>query len=140
MPDMFVVNGYKGQILSQGFGQSAASEDYILDLFVNNFTVSDTTVVGNLTPGAWTGYNSVSLPRASLLTPTLTGNVAYMGTSATPLWTNSGVSSVSVYGWMLTGATSGKLVAAQNFTGAPIVIPAGNVLPLVPFQIGLESF
>ncbi len=82
----------------------------------------------------------VSLPRSSLIASSLTGNIAYIGTSVVPQWTNGSGSSVNVYGWMLRGVSSGILYAAQNFTGAPVAIPATYTLTLYPFQIGLESY
>lgn len=140
MPDMFISNSYKNQLNSQAFGQTSSPEDYVIDLFTNNVTVSDTTVASNLTPGSWTSYAQVSLPRTSLTSPALTGNVSYLGTTVVPQFTNGSGSAVNVYGWMMRGASSGLLVAAQNFTSAPVSIPAGLSLTLYPFQIGLESF
>jgi hypothetical protein len=142
VPDMFVSNSYKQQLLQQAFGQSSSSEDYVLDLFTNSVTVSDTTVAGSLTPGAWTGYAQVSIPRSSLQSASLTGNTAYMPTAVIPQFTNGSGSSVNVYGWMLRGASSGLLVVAQNFASpvADVAIPAGQVLTLYPFQVGLQSF
>jgi hypothetical protein len=137
---MFVVNSGKTILSNQAWGQSSSSEDYVLDLFTNNVTVSDTTVASNLTPGSWTGYAQVSLPRSALTSSTLAANVAYLNTTVVPQWTNGSGGSVSVYGWMMRGASSGTLYAAQNFTGAPVSIPASNTLTLYPFQIGLESY
>lgn len=140
MPDMFISNSYKNRLNNQAFGQSSAPEGYVLDLFTNNVTVSDTTIAANLTPGAWSGYVQVAISLASLVSATLTGNVSYITTSVVPQFTNTSGGSVNVYGWMLRGATSGLLVAAQNFTGAPVAIANGATATLYPFQIALESF
>lgn len=140
MPDMFISNSYKNRLNDQAFGESSAPEDYVLDLFTNNVTISDTTVAGLLTPGAWTGYLQVSVPKTSLTPAALTGNTSYIGTTVVPQFANTSGSTVSVYGWMMRGAVSGLLVAAQNFSGAPVSIPTGQVLTLYPFQIGQQSY
>jgi hypothetical protein len=140
MPDMFLVNTGKPLILGNGWGYSSASEDFVLDLFTNSATVSDTTVASDLTPGAWTGYAQVSLPRSSWTTPVVSGTTCTLGTTVVPQWTNTSGSSVNVYGWMLRGAVSGTLYLAQNFSGAPIAIPNTYYLTLYPFQIGLQSY
>lgn len=141
MPDMFVSNGYKNQLNNQAFDQSHASaEDYQIGLFTNNVTISDTTVIGSLTEATWTSYARVSLPRSALTAAALTGNISYLGTTVVPQFTNGTGSGVTTYGWFMVGVSSGLLVAAQNFSGAPVTIAATNVLTLYPFQIGLESF
>lgn len=140
MSDMFISNVYKNQLVSQAFGVTGfTAEDYLVDLFTNNFTVSDTTIASNLTPGAWTSYAQIPLPRSSL-TAALTGNTSNLTSSLAPQFTNGTGSGVTVYGWMLRGATSGLLVCAQNLTGAPVTIPAGQTYTLYPFQIGLQSY
>ena len=141
MSDMFISNGYKNQLNNQAFGQSeAALEDYQIGLFTNNVTVSDTTLIGALVEASWTSYARVSLPRSALTSAALTGNISYLGTSVVPQFTNGTGGAVATYGWFMVGVTSGLLVVAQNFATPPASIPAGNVLTLYPFQIGLESY
>lgn len=140
MADMFISNSYKARLLNQAFGQSSSSEDYILDLFTNSLNIDDTTTAPDLTPGSWTGYAQVAVPRIALVAAVLSGNVAYIATSLVPLFGNSSGSTQSVYGWMLRGAVSGLLVCSQNFIGAPLSIPNGQTLPMYPFQIGGKSY
>jgi hypothetical protein len=136
---MFMANEYKNQLMTQAFGTTTSSEDYVVDLFTNNVTVSDTTSHSALTPGAWTGYSQVSVPR-STFSAALTGNISYLLSSVVPQFTNGSGSGVNVYGWMMRGASSGLLVCSQNFASPPVSIPATYVLTLYPFQIGGESY
>jgi hypothetical protein len=140
MADMFIVNTGKAIWFPTLIANATQNEDYVVDLFTNNVTVSDTTVASGLTPGSWTGYAQVAVAR-STFTYSLSGVQGQETSSVVPQFNNTSGGSVNVYGWMMRGATSGTLYAAANFTvGTPVAIPSLSNLQLNPFRILMQSF
>jgi hypothetical protein len=120
-------------------GPTNAPEDYTLSLFKSNTTVVDASVAADFTPAAFTGSGSISIARSSLPLPTISAGIATTTRATAPSWANSGVTTETVYGWILVGATSGKLIAGQNFD-APRVMAPGSIETLDPFQFKLKTF
>lgn len=116
-----------------------AVEDYSLRLFVNNVTVGDASTLGDFTIATFTGYANITITRASISTPTIVSNVAVANRATIPSWTNTGITTETAYGWILVGATSGKVIFGQNFD-TPRVMSPGAVETLDPFAFKLKTF
>lgn len=97
-----------------------------LKLYTNDYTCTETSVIGNFTECAVTGYAQKSLTgtvsgstwvvsTASLITTASYAEQEFLPTTA-----------VSVYGYMVTNSAGSTLLWAERFTGAPFVIPAGG--------------
>jgi hypothetical protein len=113
-------------------------EDFVVDLFVSNTTVGNSSTAADFTIASFTGYAQVAVTRASLSAPAITSNVAYTSKSTPPSFTCTGGSSQTAYGWIMRGATSGKIIFGQNFDVAR-VMSAGATETLTPFQFGQKT-
>lgn len=136
---MVVPNEGKIILLDRAFCTPAnAPEDYSLRLFQNNVTVNDASTLADFVIATFTGYGNVSITRASMPTPTITANVAYTERATDPTFTHTGGASQTVYGWILVGVTSGKVLLGQNFDVAHLM-SLGAVVTIDPFKVGLKT-
>lgn len=94
---------------------AAAAEDFTLDLYSNNYTPILASTLSNFTLATFTGYASVSIVNTTFPAPTTTSGVTST-TSTTPgAFTCTGGSAQTIYGCVLSGATTGKVIAAALF-------------------------
>lgn len=108
----------------------SVDEPFSLHLFNNNVTPSSSSSAGTFTETTFAGYSSVSLARASWVTPTTVSEAAQTQ------YTNSGVtwdctgSGDTIYGaYVLNG--SGGLVWAEAFS-TPRTLANGDTLNYTP--------
>lgn len=93
-----------------------APQNLVLRLFTNNVTPGESDTAGTYTEQSGSGYSAITLTGASW---SVSGGVA---SYAQQTFTFTAAAS-SVYGYYLTQATSGILVAAERFvSGAPFAI------------------
>ena len=121
------------------FSTAGAGEAFHVDLFSSNTTVGDSSTGADFTIATFTGYAQVSIARADFDPATITSHVAELTDPTYPTFTCSGGSPQTVYGWIMRGATSGKIYAGQNFD-SPRVMAAGATEQLNPFTISFKTF
>lgn len=101
-----------------------SSANLELHLFTSNTTITDATVVGDLTEASASGYASFSLIGASWTVATSSLNVT---TASYPTRTFTFSASVDVYGYYVTTASEAALVYAEAFTTGVYSIPTGSL-------------
>lgn len=101
-----------------------------LHLFVNNVTITQSTLLSALTEATWTGYAVVPLAFGSW-TFSVAGHtgIAIAGPQS---FSNSSGSAQTAYGWYLTDSGSSMLLAGGQFDGAPVSIPDGGTQIVIP--------
>ena len=114
-------------------------EEFVIDLYQNNYTPVDGSSAGNFTVATFPGYAQVALLRANFSAPSITANVAYTQYSSAPDFSCTGGGGQLVYGWYMRGATSGKVLAAQAFAIARNMTPGASE-SINPLQFALKSF
>ncbi len=97
-----------------------AGQNLVLKLFKSNTTPAEADTVGTYTEADFTGYVSLTLTGSSwVVTPGAPTSAAYAQQTFT---SSADQSAQNVYGYYLIQTTSGTLVYAERFTGAPFVI------------------
>lgn len=93
-----------------------------LILYTNNYVCTETSVIGDFTECAVAGYAQASLASGSWNVTTTTNitTVNYAQQTFSP------TTAVSVYGYAVTNSAKSIVLWAEQFTGAPFVIPAGG--------------
>jgi hypothetical protein len=88
-----------------------------LKLYTNNYVCTETSVVGDFTECAVAGYAAKTLLSGSWTTSSTAtyAEQEFLPTTAT-----------SVYGYYVTNSAASVVLWAEQFTGAPYVIPAGG--------------
>jgi hypothetical protein len=115
-------------------------EDFVVDIFQNNFTPTYTSTGSDFTVASFPGYSQVALPRASFTTITAMSGVGTIVSTISPTWTCTGGSGQTVYGWYMRGASSGKVLGAQLFPTAPVLTNGISVsLGPMTWQMGQGS-
>jgi hypothetical protein len=97
-----------------------------LKLYTNDYTCTETSVIGNFTECVVAGYAHKTL------TGTVTGGTWVISTAS--LITTASyaeqeflpTTAVSCYGYMVTNSAGSTLLFGERFTGAPYIIPAGG--------------
>ena len=115
------------------------NENYVVDLFTNNYTPVDSSTGTSFTVATFTGYAQVAVASSAFNSAAIASNVAEIATSAAPTFTCSGGTSQTCYGWFMRGVTSGKVYAAQRFDVAR-VMSTGTTEALDPFKFSLKTF
>ena len=108
--------------------QAAAFAGWKWRLFQSNTTITSATVLTDLTTAAFTGYADVTI--GTMSTPVLQSGRAIFYPTTQPVWTNTGGTTATVYGWACVDTVNGVLISAFN-TGS-LSIPAGQSLTLNP--------
>lgn len=142
------------RLLNECLDGGLTRENWTLVLFKSNTTPAETDVVSTytaVTSADWPGYTDLPLTRTvasgtwqtpASHSPTNAWSVeasvaeSTYGSAATT-WTNNHASNVViVYGYIIKGATSTKLIAAETFatggTPAPRTLNPGDQLVLTP--------
>lgn len=94
-----------------------AATNLKLHLFKNNATISESTVIGDLTECDFTGYSAKTLTGASWSVSGSTASYAQQTYSMT--------SGGSLYGWYITNAASDTLIFCATFDSV-ITLPSGG--------------
>lgn len=115
------LNAYLAQVNADG---------YEVGLFKNNATINSSTVIGDLTPCDFGGYDGThvigSWSSATWVSPRAEA------TAAPSTWTADGTSANSVYGYYVID-NFGALAWAEKVAGGPITIgSAGQIYIVVP--------
>lgn len=114
---LVIPNGAE-KVALENFLNKTAPENLVLRLFTNNVTPGESDVVGTYTEASGSGYSSASLTAASW---TVTEGAPTEGVYPEVTFTFTGALG-NVYGYYVTGATSGAIKWAERFTGAPFNI------------------
>ncbi len=117
------------ELLTKLLKNTADTEDYILKLYKNNYTPIAATVVGSFTEADFTNYVDKTIARSDWATPSTVSNKAESSV-ATQSWT-CGVTTNTIYGYYVVGATSGVCLWAEEFAAAR-VLADGDILNLTP--------
>lgn len=109
--------------------KDTSPEALTLILYSNNVTLTESTVIGNLTECAIPGYAAKSLTRAGWGSA-VSGDPSYIpyGTAQTFNFTGSG----TVYGYALKGTTSGTLYWAEAIYPSGQAFNNGDSLTITP--------
>jgi hypothetical protein len=110
-----------------------APENWVLRLFENNITPSDTDVAGTYTEANFPGYAAITLVGA-------TWGAAAGGTTtygAQQTFTCSGVATDDIYGYYCTQLTSGVLMLSERDASAPFAVRnSGDQVKVTPSLSG----
>ncbi len=117
---------------------SAITEDFVVDVYSNNYTPVNGSTGSDFTVATFTGYAQVSVPRASFGAAAIVANVAEITSSVIPTFSCSAGGGQTCYGWFMRGASSGKVYAAQLFSVARLLNAGASVL-LNPFKLKLQT-
>ncbi|WP_165068276.1 hypothetical protein [Paludisphaera rhizosphaerae] len=122
-----------------------SGEDWSLCLYISAISGTESSAAATYTAAeaSFTGYSRKTLTRAvgagNWATPSLsapssawsTRTQVATATYAAQSWTNTSGSSVTVYGYFLLGATSGKLILFEPFASAR-TLADGDSLAITP--------
>lgn len=109
----------------------------ILKLYVNNYTLVDATVAGDLTEMSTLGYAAKTLTKTSWVTTAGSGGQPATSAYAQQTWTFTAGTPVTVYGYFITDTTSGLLLWAEAFSASKVVQNTGDQIIITP-QITLS--
>lgn len=102
-----------------------------LRLYTNNITPSKSDLLATYTQASGSGYAAISMPRGSWVFSNTgaggNGNAQYPAQS----WTFTGA--ITVYGYYIVDSSSGLLMWAERFAGAPLTFAAAGVLTITPY-------
>lgn len=119
----------KLQALKYLIGELTATEELRIRLYKNDYTPLETSVTGDFTEAAFTGYASVLLSDW-----TITEDLAPYATHSQVLFncTQTG-SAETIYGYYIVRASTNDLVAAKRLEGAPYNVEfIGDVIAVTP--------
>jgi len=97
-------------------------------LFTNNIVPDDDTVIGDLVPGAWSGYVTPAL--GPMQPATIVDGRAVTTPVSLPLFTNGSGAPVIFYGYYLMKADGTKL-AGVVYLGAQTLLPTRTTAVVV---------
>jgi len=117
-------------IMLQNITNKVAPEQMIMRLFVNNITPSESDVIGTFTEASGFGYAAITLLGATWDTP-VSGDPSYIPYPK-QAYTFTGALG-DVYGYYMERATTGDLLYAERFLGAPYDIQNnGDKIEITP--------
>lgn len=109
-----------------------APENLVLRLFKNNYTPVDAATSADFTEADFTGYSAITLTGASWASA-VSGNPSSIAYAQQTFTSSAGSQSQIVYGYYLQQTTSGKVIAAERFTGTPPTIQNnGDTIKVTP--------
>jgi hypothetical protein len=109
----------------------STNENYILRLYQNNYTPVDASAPGSFTEANFTSYAALTLTRALWNSAVVVSLKAETSYGSAPLSWTCGASGNTIYGYYVTGATSGVVLWAELFATSRILASA-DVLNLTP--------
>ncbi len=109
----------------------SATGDVKLKLYSSNTTLSETTVVGDLTEATFTGYSAVTLTGASW---TVTSADPASASYAQQTFTSSaGSQNQNIYGYYVTNSGGTILLWAETFSDGPYnIVNNGDLIKVTP--------
>jgi len=135
---MVIPNEGKAAFLSIIFDPPAV-EDFVVELYQNNYTPVDASVIGDFTVATFTGSGPVTITSADWGAPVIVSDVGEITLTAPPTWTHGGGAAQTVYGWVMYGHDTLNVYAAQRFDVARNMT-SGSIESLDPFKIKLKTF
>lgn len=137
---MVCTNNGKLKALDLFFGAGGSpGEDFIVELFQNNYTPVDGSLTADFTAATFTGYSAVTFLDGDMSAATIISNVGNANLATAPTFNCTGGSAQTVYGWYLRGSTTGLTYFAQKFD-TPRSMVSGAVEALDPFTFKDKSF
>lgn len=119
-----VVPNIGEELALKAFLNHTAGQNQTLKLYKSNTTPAETDTAATYTESTFTGYASKSLTGSSW---TVTQGAPSDATFAQQTFTSSADQTAeNCYGYFLVQASSGSLLWAERFTGAPFVIQNNN--------------
>jgi len=101
-------------------------------LYSNNFVPTDAMVIGDFTENTFPGYASQSVVAAGWSSPADDGTCSSTS-AASQVYTATGASSQSAYGYYVTDNADGALLFAELFTGGPVPLSTtGSSVTVIP--------
>lgn len=120
---LVLVNNGEGRLLNN-FLNKVAPQDQTLILYKSNTTPAETDTTATYTESTFTGYSSKSLTGSGW---TVTEGAPTNAAFAQQTFTSSADQTAeNAYGYAVKQTTSGILLWAERFTGAPYVIQNNN--------------
>jgi hypothetical protein len=112
-------------------------EDYVLHLFKTNVTPDANSAPGSFVEADFTTYVAKTLTRANWNSSVTVAGKAQSSYSSAPLSWTCGASGNTIYGYWISGATSGVCLWAESFATAR-ALASTDVLNITP-TIQLDS-
>lgn len=109
----------------------STDENYVLKLYKNDYTPDDNSVEASFTEADFTNYAARTLSRVSWNASVTVSNKAETSYGSGPQSWTCGASGNTVYGYYVTGATSGTVLWAERFSTSR-VLADGDVLNITP--------
>ena len=135
---MYIPNCGLQKILELILGKDLA-ENISLKLFVNDLSITTTTVAGDFTEMSTHGYAAKTLTMASWPAPSISGSQS-TSSYAQQTWTFTAATLVSVYGYYMVMATTGTLLWACKFGAAKPIQYANETIAVTPqFKFGKKA-
>ena len=111
---------------------AAVPGNQLLKLYVNNYTLADTTTESLLTEMSTLGYAAKTLTKTSWVTTAGATSAPATSVYAQQTWTFTAGTAVTVYGYYVVDATTGLLLWAEAFTAAKVVQNTGDTILITP--------
>jgi hypothetical protein len=105
-------------------------ENLTLQLFRNDYTITDDTKSSSFTVATFTNYSAQALTRANWSTAATVAGKAQSEYSNQLSWT-CGATGDTVYGYWVVGVSSAKVLWAERF-GTPRALADSDILNLTP--------
>lgn len=137
--NMVIPNQGKVIWADMAFREDGPFENWILALYVNDYTPVDGSVYASFTKATFFGYADVEIARGDMDSAGLVGNVAVSVLPTVPTYECTGGSAQTAYGWFLYGEGSLICLAAQRFD-TPRVMAANTIEKIDPFTLSLKTF
>lgn len=109
----------------------SSDENYILKLYMNDYTPDQTSAPGSFTQATFTNYVAKTLTRAGWNAAVVASNKAESSYGSTPQTWTCGATGNTIYGYWVEGATSSICLWAERFAVSR-VMGDGDVLNLTP--------
>lgn len=101
-------------------------------LYTNNFTPNDAMVIGDFTEATFPGYATQNATPGSWASPSDDGTCS-TSSSTSQVYTTTGASGESAYGYYVTDNADGVLLFAEKFVGGAVPLTTtGSSVTLIP--------
>ena len=111
-------------------GSSVHDGSYTLHLFKNSYVPQDGSTLSNFTEADFDGYADKALAQSSWASVSLNTNDKAESSYSQQSWT-CGATGNTIYGYYITGNTSGEILWAEKF-GSSKALTNGDILNLIP--------